>query len=131
MTERMAYMNIPLPAIFVIFGTLIVIVIVLFLPLPRFLTKENISSDHLRTDDVFRDDDQHWFGDFFYNNPDDPAMFVPKRYGFGWTVNFGNPQGRVFMIGMLLLPLVITLLSAFFPGTSTYGCHLSGCHLFP
>jgi uncharacterized membrane protein len=127
----MAYMNIPLPAIFVIFGTIIAIVIVLLLPLPRFLTKESTSSDRVRSDDMYRDDDQYWFGVFFYNNPGDPAMFVPKRYGFGWTVNFGNPRGKVFMIGMLILPLVIVLLSAFFPVASTSGCHPSGCHLFP
>ena|SRR5689334_2810986 len=127
----MLNMNIPLPAIFVIFGTIIAIAIVLFLPLPRFLTKENTSSDRERMDDVYRDDDQYWFGDFFYNNPDDSAMFVPKRYGFGWIMNFGNPRGKVFMIGMLLLPLLIALLSALFPGAPSYGCHPPGCHLFP
>ncbi len=124
-------MNIPLHAIFVIIGTIIAIAIVLFLPHPRFLTKESTSSDRVRMDDVYRDDDQNWFGDFFYNNPEDPAVFVPKRYGFGWTVNFGNPRGKLFMIGTMLVPLVIVLLSVFVPGASTYGCHPSGCHLFP
>ena len=27
----------------------------------------------------------------FYSNPDDPALFVPKRFGIGYTLNFGNP----------------------------------------
>ncbi|MET7419250.1 DUF5808 domain-containing protein [Dactylosporangium sp. NPDC005555] len=34
-------------------------------------------------------DPRAWRGGF-YVNPDDPAMFVPKRQGSGWTLNFGH-----------------------------------------
>lgn len=34
-------------------------------------------------------DPRAWRG-IFYVNPDDPAMFVPKRRGAGWTLNFGH-----------------------------------------
>jgi Predicted membrane protein len=44
---------------------------------------------------VFRDDDRYWSGGILYNNPDDPDLFVPKRYGLGWTVNIGHPQGKL------------------------------------
>ena len=37
-----------------------------------------------------RPPDEGWSGPF-YSNPDDPALFVPKRYGIGYTLNFGNP----------------------------------------
>jgi len=36
-----------------------------------------------------------------YNNPQDPALFVAKREGFGNTLNFGNPRAKVFLIGLL------------------------------
>jgi uncharacterized membrane protein len=65
-----------------------------------------------------------------YNNPDDPTVFVPKRYGIGWTVNFGQPLGKLFLIGTLL-PLVLRILGVLFPRTGlihSYGRHPSGCH---
>lgn len=37
-----------------------------------------------------RADPQYWKGGVFYFNPDDPSLFVKKRYGFGWTLNFGR-----------------------------------------
>lgn len=114
-----------------IWGLLVVFLIFLFLPIRRTRTKANTSLDYENTDTFLCDDDQYWYGDFFYNNPDDPAVFVPKRFGFGWTVNFGNPKGKLFMIAALLLPLLIALLGIIFPGMPSYGCHPSGCHPFP
>jgi len=37
-----------------------------------------------------RDDDSHWKLGAFYVNRDDPSIFVPKRFGVGWTLNLGN-----------------------------------------
>ena len=31
-----------------------------------------------------------WRG-IFYFHPNDPALLVPKRFGIGYTLNFGNP----------------------------------------
>ena len=121
-------MNISLPALLVICGTLIVIVLILFLPLPRSRTNASTPVDRHPTFIGFRDDDQYWYGDFFYNNPDDPAVFVPKRYGLGWTVNFGNPRGKLILIGTLLLPLVMLILTVLVSGTAPNGCHTLGCH---
>ena len=33
--------------------------------------------------------------------PQDPALFVPRRSGAGWTLNFGRPQAIVFL-GVIL-----------------------------
>ncbi|KAA9153087.1 DUF1648 domain-containing protein [Amycolatopsis acidicola] len=38
-----------------------------------------------------RDDDRYWKLGLFYVNRDDRAVWVPKRFGIGWTVNLGNP----------------------------------------
>jgi uncharacterized membrane protein len=124
-------MNVSGPALLVICGMLIAIVLVLVWHPQRSRTKTSTSADRGRTDTVFRDDDRYWYGGFFYNNPDDPALFVPKRFGLGWTVNFGHPQGKLFLIGMLLLPLVMAILTVLITGTAPIGCHPSGCQPFP
>ncbi len=54
--------------------------------------------------------DSAWKGGLFYYNPDDPALFVEKRSGPGWTLNFGHPQAKLILIGLLLVPLVLSLL---------------------
>ena len=41
-----------------------------------------------RDDD--RDDDRFWKAGLFYVNRDDPAIMVGRRFGVGWTFNFGN-----------------------------------------
>jgi uncharacterized membrane protein len=58
--------------------------------------------------------DSAWIGGLIYYNPDDPALFVEKRSGLGWTVNFGHPQARLILIGLLLVPLVLSLLPVLF-----------------
>jgi uncharacterized membrane protein len=40
---------------------------------------------------VNRDDDRLYRLGLFYYNPDDPAVFVPKRFGVGWTLNVARP----------------------------------------
>lgn len=124
-------MNVSLPALLVIGGMLVAIVLILLWHPQRSRTKTNTSADRQRTDAAFRDDDRYWYAGFFYNNPDDPALFVPKRFGLGWTVNFGHLQGKLVLIGMLLLPLVLGILTVLISGTTPIGCHPSGCHPVP
>ena len=111
-----------------IFGLLIVIVLAVFLPHPRSWTKAPAPTDRPSTGTIFRGDDRYWLAGIFYNNPDDPDPFVPKRYGLGWTINIGHPLGKLVMaiiVGMLLLPLVLTLLGVHL---TPIGCHPSGCY---
>lgn len=58
-----------------------------------------------------RDDDAHWRGaGLFYVNREDPAVLVPKRFGIGWTVNFGNPRSLLLLLplaGLVVLPAVL------------------------
>ena len=47
----------------------------------------------------YEEDDKYWIlGASFYNNPDDPALFVAKRVGVGYTINIGRTAGKVIMI---------------------------------
>ncbi len=56
------------------------------------------------------DDDKYWKAGVLYVNKNDPSIFVEKRFGIGWTINFGNPIGYVILFVPLLLILVITFL---------------------
>ena len=110
-----------------IWGLLIAVLLVLLWHPQRSRTKTSTSADRGRTDAVFRDDDRYWYAGFFYNNPDDPALFVPKRFGLGWTLNFGHPQAKLVLIGVLVVILVLSLLPVLISGTAPIGCHSFGC----
>ncbi|MHA6259428.1 DUF1648 domain-containing protein [Sporosarcina sp. CAU 1771] len=56
------------------------------------------------------DDDQYWKGGLFYINKNDPSIFVEKRFGVGWTLNFGQPLGFVILFGPIALILLFTFL---------------------
>jgi uncharacterized membrane protein len=80
-----------------------------------------------------RDDDRYWLlGGLLYSNPDDPALFVVNRWGFGISPNLAQPLGVRIAIGILvalaLIPIALMLLSPGL-GAAGQGCHpLSGCH---
>ena len=55
--------------------------------------------------------DTHWVAGIFYCNPDDPAVLVEKRLGFGWTLNFGNRVSWLLaaaLAGGLLAAVLLT-----------------------
>jgi len=56
---------------------------------------------------VQRDDDRFWKGGMLYWNRDDPAFFVSKRFGAGWTMNFAHPVAWLF----LAVPVAIVVVS--------------------
>lgn len=111
-----------------IWGALLAIILVLFWH-PWLLRRQtSTSTERKRSNTIFRADDQYWYAGFFYYNPDDPALFVPKRFGFGWTLNFGHPQGKLILIAMVLMLLVLgILLPVLVSGLAPTGCHTFGC----
>lgn len=42
--------------------------------------------------ELLSDDDALWHAGVFYANRDDPAVVVPRRFGVGWAMNWGNPR---------------------------------------
>ena len=57
-----------------------------------------------------RDDDKYWRGGLFYVNREDPALLVARRFGVGWTLNFGNPRTAMLLVGVVaLIAVPITL----------------------
>jgi uncharacterized membrane protein len=49
--------------------------------------------------------DAAWKGGVIYYNPADPALFVEKRMGLGWTLNFANRRAWIFLaiLGVIVL----------------------------
>jgi len=46
-------------------------------------------------------DDRYWKLGSIYFNPQDPSLFVEKRSGIGWTMNFANPLSWITLLGIL------------------------------
>jgi uncharacterized membrane protein len=55
------------------------------------------------------DADRWYCGGIFYFNPDDPALWVERMVGLGYTVNMGNKKAYMYLAYVLLLPLVLTI----------------------
>lgn len=56
------------------------------------------------------DNDDSWILGSIYNNPNDPSLFVQKRFGVGWTINVGSTKGKIIFI----LPFLIVLVALAF-----------------
>lgn len=53
-----------------------------------------------------------WRGGFFYVAPDDPALWVPKRYGYGYTLNWSHPAAIPMLIVLVAVPIAIAVFAA-------------------
>jgi uncharacterized membrane protein len=51
--------------------------------------------------------DACWKWGVFYFNPADPAILIEKRFGIGYTLNFGNRWSWAVMLAVLLIPLAL------------------------
>jgi len=50
----------------------------------------------------------HYRWGLFYVNAEDPALWVPKRLGLGWTLNFAHGLSW-FILALLLLPVALVI----------------------
>ena len=58
--------------------------------------------------------DRCWKAGIFYVNREHPALFVEKRFGIGYTLNFGNRWSwavLALICVLALAPIVLTVLS--------------------
>ncbi|WP_100011767.1 DUF1648 domain-containing protein [Lentibacillus sediminis] len=66
-----------------------------------------VASDGEKEGVIDRDDDRFWkLGQFYFNN-DDPALFIEKRFGVGWTINVARPLVWIFLVLIILLAVAI------------------------
>jgi len=59
-----------------------------------YIVRKNSEPDDTRDETP----NECWSAGGVYYNPNDPAMFVPNRFGFGSTLNFANPWARTFLV---------------------------------
>ncbi len=61
-------------------------------------------------------DNAHWVWGLFYVDRSDPSIMVEKRFGFGYTLNYGNRNAVWLVVGfvVLLLSLVALVLAMSF-----------------
>jgi len=52
-------------------------------------------------------DNRYWVLGAFYVNRDEPSIFVERRFGFGYTIHFGNPKAAAFFLGFIILNLAL------------------------
>lgn len=60
------------------------------------------------------DDDEYWKLGSIYYNPNDPSVFVEKRFGIGWTLNFGNKTALAITIGFVILMIALIVVPMIF-----------------
>ena len=63
-------------------------------------------------------DPARWKWGVFYIAPDDPSLFVEKRWGGGYTINFGIPAGRRIGWGMIAFGLGMVAIVAWLVAAS-------------
>lgn len=63
-------------------------------------------------------DNSHWYLGAFYVNRDDPSFLVEKRFGIGYTINFGNRWALVVAALFALLGVAVAA-SLLMPQTPT------------
>ncbi len=74
-------------------------------------SEPKIAGDTFVTGD--RTPEDCWKAGMFYVNRDDPALLVEKRFGIGYTLNFGRLAAWV-LIALIVLMAVVPLLAGFF-----------------
>ena len=52
---------------------------------------------------LFADDEEHWKLGVFYSNRVDASLFLPERFGIGWTMNWARPAVWAIMLAGLVL----------------------------
>ncbi|WP_075620289.1 DUF1648 domain-containing protein [Paenisporosarcina indica] len=56
------------------------------------------------------DDDRHWKFGLFYVNKEDPSLMVEKRFGVGWTMNFGHVGSWIFLVVLIGSIVLISII---------------------
>jgi uncharacterized membrane protein len=69
-------------------------------------SRVKVPDGEAETGNINRDDDWFWKAGLFYYNPDDPSLWVEHRFGFGYTINFGNKKSVWFITGLLVIILL-------------------------
>ena len=93
---------------FVIFSIIIIWSVILSIRIGQGGDRIKLEEEKEVSLDYDIDDDKLWkLGSLVYYNKKDPAIFVEKRVGIGWTVNTARTIGMI----ILVLPFIIVALT--------------------
>jgi uncharacterized membrane protein len=98
-------------ASWVLMGSLLFVVVIVGLGLVVAVRSGQGGARLAGASPVDRLDDRYWHGGVIYVNRDDPAIIVERRYGFGWTLNFGNPRSWLVLGVIFAVPVAIVLVT--------------------
>ena len=81
------------------------------------INQRQVESRYARDTELeLTDDDDNWILGMFYYNPNDTRLNVEKRLGYGATVNFAHPAGKIIgivsaiiLIGSLILIIYLNV----------------------
>lgn len=59
---------------------------------------------------IDRNDDRFWKMGLFYVNKNDPSIFIEKRFGIGFTFNYGRIESYLITGGIILFVIIIIIL---------------------
>ncbi len=94
--------DISMIATYSIVGVMLISAIILAVKLGQSGSK--IKATNKKDDEsIDRADDANWKLGMFYVNKDDPSLFVEKRFGVGFTINFGRPTGWVVLTVVVII----------------------------
>lgn len=98
--QTAAGLRIPVPL-------MIILPLLLLIPALVYAYRESIKP----RDPIDPTPNECWKGGIIYNNPEDAALFVQRRDGMGFTINFGNRWSWALLAGLVLVlasgPLVM------------------------
>lgn len=81
--------------------TVVIVIVVMVVSLKMGQSGARVFEGAADSEGMSRDEDRFWKLGVFYVNSQDPSVFVPKRFGFGWTINFGSPLAWLLLIGLI------------------------------
>jgi uncharacterized membrane protein len=100
-----------LPLLPVVAGLLLIVVVALRMGQGGFrLSGDSQRGGAKATTD--RDDDRLWKAGLFYVNRNDPAVVVGRRFGVGWTLNWGQPTSWLAIAAVAAVPIGLAVIRA-------------------
>ena len=97
----------------VLVGTLAYVAVVMILSLALGQSGARIAAE-VPGSGMGADDDAHWLLGSIYFNPQDPSIFVPKRFGIGWTTNAGRWESWALVAALVAITVVFVLITTSF-----------------
>lgn len=82
-------------------GTFLMILLIGGLAVYTGQSGSRLKSKKKTKDIVDRDNDSFWKGGILYFNREDPSIFVNKRFGIGFTINFGHPLSWIIIAAVM------------------------------